>query len=827
MFPTPHQKTCSSFFPFPPPPPPLSRVVDLATLAGPNWLDSSGAGSSLDASGAIGVDQSPPIAPLQPPSPKLPALENSPTWSKILRPVVVPSPSISENDGSSPYYSDSSSHYGSPVLASSERKARPPSLASSSPEVDVVPILASSERKACPPPPASSSPEIVVVTSEAPPVSNPGNANSAPLGPWKNLFASNRSPSSGSQLLHYSELLDAEKCEILNDDLDCACDVWKSCLIGYVSGRFPGFRALKSMIVNDWRCEAVLNVHDSGWLIYKFRNEVDRLAVLKGGPYLVFGRPLILKEMPEFFDFNSAEMCTVPVWIKLPNLPLRCWSLKSLSKIASMVGKPLQSDMLTSSMSRLSYARILIEIDLCKPLRDHIAVSLPNGVIIDQQVIYETLPKFCTHCHVMGHLVASCSKVPNAKAANVLPKSLPAKKVVLPSEGIKSVPISAASAPSLLFEGLQVTRVETSTAGVYDWQPVPRKLTSNRQPKLGLGSPSGLASGKDIPPSAVISVVAADHVPGAADNSSSKGKSVEGMGNVSGAAVLPILGSVDSGATMDVGCKGLPDKLVGADPQSSGTAGLVSGLRQAAPGILGGAPMAPKGLNSPLKQHEVVNLMKKSKVDVCGLLETKLSLPKVLSLQKFRLKKWKFLTNAASSSSARIVVFWNRSTASVDMVGSSSQGLHVLVRSLVSQVELHISFVYGLHTIVARRTLWDSLRDWCIPGPWMVLGDFNSLLSQDDKLNGSAVSMYETADLNKCCLDLGLYDLSYTGCHFSWSNGSVWSKLDRVLVNPHWSSLHSTAHVHFECCDGFPYVLSLQEAKGVEASAKAAEQASF
>lgn len=204
-----------------------------------------------------------------------------------------------------------------------------------------------------------------------------------------------------------------------------------------------------------------------------------------------------------------------------------------------------------------------------------------------------------------------------------------------------------------------------------------------------------------------------------------------------------------------------------------------------------------RGLNSPLKQHEVVNLMKKSKVDVCGLLESKLSLSKVLSLQKLRLKKWKFLANVASSSSARIVVFWNPSSVSVVLVGSSSQGLHVLVKSLVSQVEFHISFVYGLHTIVARRALWDSLRVWCPPGPWMVLGDFNSLLSQDDKLNGSAVSMYETADFNKCCLDLGLSDLNYTGCHFSWSNGSVWSKLDRVLVNPHWSSLRSTAQVHF------------------------------
>ncbi|KAJ6291204.1 hypothetical protein OIU76_023294 [Salix suchowensis] len=278
--------------------------------------------------------------------------------------------------------------------------------------------------------------------------------------------------------------------------------------------------------------------------------------------------------------------------------------------------------------------------------------------------------------------------------------------------------------------------------------------------------------------------------------------------NVSVENDLMASGGIAASSILGKGCDSLNGKSARAVLQVSAASDL--GLSAASKGILGAkdhpyhyCPMMivkcwnVRGLNSPLKQHEVVNLMKKSKVDVCGLLETKLSLSKVLSLQKFRLKKWKFLSNVASSSFARIVVFWNPSSVSVDLVGSSSQGLHVLVKSLVSQVEFHITFVYGLHTIVARRALWDSLRDWCLPSPWMVLGDFNSLLSQDDKLNGTAVSMYETADFNKCCLDLGFYDLSYTGCHFSWSNGSVWSKLDRVLVNPHWSSLHSTAHVHF------------------------------
>ena len=172
-----------------------------------------------------------------------------------------------------------------------------------------------------------------------------------------------------------------------------------------------------------------------------------------------------------------------------------------------------------------------------------------------------------------------------------------------------------------------------------------------------------------------------------------------------------------------------------------------------------------RGLNSPLKQHEVVSLMKKNKVDVCGLLETKLLASKVEKMQGFQLKHWKSLSNADASSSTRIVLFWNPSTIQVDFIAFSVQGIHVSICSRISQISFHITFVYRLHTIVSRRALRDNLCMWCPSGPWMVLGDFNSILSQDDKLNDNATSMYEIADFHHCCHDLGLFDLPYTGCH--------------------------------------------------------------
>ena len=190
--------------------------------------------------------------------------------------------------------------------------------------------------------------------------------------------------------------------------------------------------------------------------------------------------------------------------------------------------------------------------------------------------------------------------------------------------------------------------------------------------------------------------------------------------------------------------------------------------------------------------------MRKNKLDVCGLLETKLVPSKVSSIQQFRLKKWKVFSNAAAASTAKIVVFWNPATVNVELLDFSAQGLHVLIYSLVHQIKLYASFVYGFNTVIARRTLWDDLRRWSPTSPWLILGDFNSLLSQADKHDGEPVSNYETTDFRQCCSDLGLTDLNYSGCHYTWSNGRVWSKLDRVLVNPLWSLANVSVHVQFD-----------------------------
>ena len=186
-------------------------------------------------------------------------------------------------------------------------------------------------------------------------------------------------------------------------------DLWKFSLIGFIAGKFPGYSSLSKFVNSSWKCSVKLSMHDSGWLIFTFTSETDMFEVLSGGPYYVFGQPLILKIMPEFFDFATSEMVRMPVWVRFPNLPLQCWSPLCLSKLASVIGKPVHSDTSTNSMTRLSYARVLIEIDLLADLPTSINIILPNGDSLSQKVMYESLPRFCKQCRTRGHTTSTCT----------------------------------------------------------------------------------------------------------------------------------------------------------------------------------------------------------------------------------------------------------------------------------------------------------------------------------------------------------------------------------------------------------------------------------
>lgn len=91
---------------------------------------------------------------------------------------------------------------------------------------------------------------------------------------------------------------------------------------------------------------------------------------------------------PEF-DFNEKILSIIPLWIKLPNLSLNCWNIVALSKIGSSLRQALYADECTTHASRISFAQILVEVDVTRELSKSIKVWDPKENIYEQKVWYE------------------------------------------------------------------------------------------------------------------------------------------------------------------------------------------------------------------------------------------------------------------------------------------------------------------------------------------------------------------------------------------------------------------------------------------------------
>ncbi|OIT40353.1 hypothetical protein A4A49_10437 [Nicotiana attenuata] len=184
---------------------------------------------------------------------------------------------------------------------------------------------------------------------------------------------------------------------------------WSTALIRYVLGDNSYEKSMDNYITNVWNFveKPQILYHDEGYYIFRFQNIEERDLVLQAGPYTYHNKPLILQHWSMDFKFDPGCMSVIPLWIKFSGLPLGFWSIEVLSKLASVVGKPLYTDRITAEMEKVSYARVLVEADISHPLPDSFEIQTPRG-IINQQIEYDWKPKFCCECIRFGHNSNEC-----------------------------------------------------------------------------------------------------------------------------------------------------------------------------------------------------------------------------------------------------------------------------------------------------------------------------------------------------------------------------------------------------------------------------------
>lgn len=79
---------------------------------------------------------------------------------------------------------------------------------------------------------------------------------------------------------------------------------------------------------------------------------------------------------------------------------------------------------------------------------------------------------------------------------------------------------------------------------------------------------------------------------------------------------------------------------------------------------------------------------------------------------------------------------------------------------------------------------------------WLLGGDFNNVLMSEEQIGGSTPQVQEYGPFADFLEHCGIEDLRSRGRFFTWSNGTIHSKIDKVLGNTKWLEL--IAHVEAE-----------------------------
>ncbi|KAK6795389.1 hypothetical protein RDI58_008842 [Solanum bulbocastanum] len=89
-------------------------------------------------------------------------------------------------------------------------------------------------------------------------------------------------------------------------------------------------------------------------------------------------------------------------------LVFKYWSMKGLSKIGSLIGRPLMVDRNTEERSGLNFARILVKVELGAQLPEVVHFKNERGQLIEQTVQYDWKPTLCKYCKKYGHSKEVC-----------------------------------------------------------------------------------------------------------------------------------------------------------------------------------------------------------------------------------------------------------------------------------------------------------------------------------------------------------------------------------------------------------------------------------
>lgn len=190
--------------------------------------------------------------------------------------------------------------------------------------------------------------------------------------------------------------------------------------MGYFLDRKLPYNYVKNNVSSQWKNMGLneVSANGEGFMFFFFDNTDSCESVLEGRPWYVGNQLLLLKRWKRMMKLTKESVSQIPIWAKLLNVPMDYWDFEGLSRIASFIGTPLFMDHLTSSGTRISFARVCVEVSVESVIPESFVVKLGDEVV-EIRVEYQGIPIKCENCMVFGHDTKNCIKYQVAKLVQI------------------------------------------------------------------------------------------------------------------------------------------------------------------------------------------------------------------------------------------------------------------------------------------------------------------------------------------------------------------------------------------------------------------------
>jgi hypothetical protein len=193
-------------------------------------------------------------------------------------------------------------------------------------------------------------------------------------------------------------------------------------------------------------------------------------------------------------------------------------------------------------------------------------------------------------------------------------------------------------------------------------------------------------------------------------------------------------------------------------------------------------------------------MVKEKKPKIVFLMETKARAKRMERVRSQLGFEYMLVVDCVGRSGG-LALLWS-TEVEVEIQNYSYRHINAKVCSTQSNFVWKLTGFYGHPEAHKRIEAWQLLRFLARmdPSPWICLGDFNEILSLDEKFGGSRRQRGLMENFQMALEESGLSELGYTGPKFTWNNGQegadfIKERLDRVVANKEWYEAHPDVEV--------------------------------